>query len=76
MSKTTRQEWTPRGFSTCSQGISLGVGRGYPGLDALQEVEPQFQGKGYVLRSELLANASEAIRRAGVCPPPPVRPVE
>ena len=46
------------------------------GLDALQEVETQFAGKGYVLRSELLGNASEAIRGAGVSVPPPVRAVE
>jgi hypothetical protein len=46
------------------------------GLDALQEVETQFAGKGYVLRSELLGNASEAIRGAGVSLPPPVRLIE
>jgi transposase len=46
------------------------------GLDALQEVETQFHGRGYVLRSQLLGNASEAIRGAGVTVPPPVRTVE
>jgi hypothetical protein len=46
------------------------------GLDALQEVETHFAGKGYVLRSELVSNASEAIRGAGVSVPPPVRPIE
>ena len=46
------------------------------GLDALQEVETRFHGKGYVLRSQLLGNASEALRAAGVTAPPPVRAVE
>ncbi len=43
------------------------------GLDNLSEVSVVFQGKTYLLRSELIGQASLAVRGAGVAIPPPMR---
>ena len=43
------------------------------GLDHLQEVEAELQGQRYLLRSELLGHASQALRGAQVAAPPPLR---
>jgi len=44
------------------------------GLDELQEVEAELHGQRYVLRSQILGDASQALRGAGVAAPPPMRP--
>jgi len=44
------------------------------GLDELQEVEAELHGQRYVLRSQLLGHASQALRGAGVVAPPPLSP--
>jgi hypothetical protein len=43
------------------------------GLDNLQEVEAVFQGKGFVLRSQVLGQAHKAFMAAGVALPPTLR---
>ena len=43
------------------------------GLDNLQEVEALFQGKRFVLRSQVLGQAHMAFRAAGVALPPTLR---
>jgi transposase len=43
------------------------------GLDSLQEVEAVFQGKHFVLRSQLLGQAYKAFKAAGVALPPTLR---
>jgi len=43
------------------------------GLDALQQVEARFQGRRFLLRSELTGHASQAVRAAGVALPPTLR---
>jgi len=43
------------------------------GLDSLQEVEAVFQGKRFVLRSQLVGQAHKAIMAAGVALPPTLR---
>jgi hypothetical protein len=43
------------------------------GLDNLQEVEAVFQGKHFVLRSEIVGQAHKAVRAAGVMLPPTLR---
>jgi hypothetical protein len=43
------------------------------GLDHLQEVEVAFRGRRYLLRSQFLGNAHQAIRAAGVAMPPTIR---
>ena len=40
------------------------------GLDALQQVEARFQGRRFLLRSQLTGHASQAVRAAGVALPP------
>jgi transposase len=40
------------------------------GLDALQQVEANFQGRRFLLRSQLTADASQALRATGVAIPP------
>jgi Transposase DDE domain len=45
------------------------------GLEALQEVELTYQGRRFVLRSQLNREASAALRAAGVVPPPTLREV-
>jgi len=44
------------------------------GLDELQEVEAELHGERYLLRSQLLGHASQALRGAGVAAPAPMRP--
>ena len=43
------------------------------GLDNLQEVEALFQGKRFVLRSQVLGQAHQAFMAAGVALPPTLR---
>ena len=43
------------------------------GLDNLQEVEALFQGKRFVLRSQVMGQAHQAFRAAGVALPPTLR---
>jgi transposase len=43
------------------------------GLEAFQQVEATFQNKRFLLRSQLSAEASAALRAAGVAAPPTVR---
>ena len=43
------------------------------GLDNLQEVEAKFQGKRFVLRSQVLGQAHKAFMAAGVALPPALR---
>ena len=43
------------------------------GLDNLQEVEARFQGKHFVMRSQVLAQAHKAFMAAGVALPPTLR---
>lgn len=43
------------------------------GLDNLQEVEAVFQGKRFILRSQLLGQAHKAFKAAGVALPPTLR---
>jgi hypothetical protein len=43
------------------------------GLEAFQQVEATFQDKRFLLRSQLSAEASAALRAAGVAAPPTVR---
>jgi len=41
----------------------------------LQQVEANFQSRGFLLRSQLTAHASQAVRAAGVALPPTLREV-
>jgi transposase len=43
------------------------------GLDALQQVEANFQGRRFLFRSQLTEHASQAIRATGVAIPPTLR---
>ena len=43
------------------------------GLDALQQVEANFQGRRFLFRSQLTAHASQAVRATGVAIPPTLR---
>ena len=43
------------------------------GLDNLQQVQANFQGRSFLFRSQLQANASAAIRASGVALPPTLR---
>ena len=43
------------------------------GLEALQEVKATFQDKRFLLRSQLNAEASAALRAVGVAAPPTLR---
>jgi hypothetical protein len=45
------------------------------GLDALQEVEADLQGKRFVLRSEVRGHASQALRAVGAALPPTLREI-
>lgn len=45
------------------------------GLDGLQEVEAEFQGKRFAMRSEVRGDAGQAIRAVGVALPPTLRPL-
>jgi len=46
------------------------------GLDALQQVEANFQGRRFLFRSQLRADASQAVRAAGVAIPPTLRELQ
>jgi hypothetical protein len=46
------------------------------GLDNLQQVEANFQGKGFLFRSQLQGQASQAIRAVGVALPPTLRELQ
>jgi transposase len=46
------------------------------GLDALQQVEANFQGRRFLFRSQLTAHASQAIRATGVAIPPTLRELQ
>ena len=43
------------------------------GLDGLQQVEANFQGRRFLFRSQLTAHASQAVRATGVAIPPTLR---
>jgi transposase len=43
------------------------------GLDALQQVQANFQGRRFLFRSQLTAHASQAVRATGVAIPPTLR---
>src|SRR4029077_19945597 len=43
------------------------------GLDALQQVEANFEGRRFLFRSQLTADASQAVRATGVAIPPTLR---
>jgi transposase len=45
------------------------------GLDALQQVEANFQGRRFLFRSQLTAQASQAVRAAGVAIAPTLREI-
>jgi transposase len=55
------------------KGISWEWAEIVRGLDNLQEVEAQFQGKRFVLRSQVLGDAHKAFMAAGVALPPTLR---
>jgi len=46
------------------------------GLDALQQVEANFQGRRFLFRSQLRADASQAVRATGVAIPPTLRELQ
>jgi len=46
------------------------------GLDALQQVEANFQGRRFLFRSQLTADASQALRATGVAIPPTLRELQ
>jgi transposase len=46
------------------------------GLDALQQVEANFQGRRFLFRSQLTAHASQAIRATGVAIPPTLQELQ
>jgi hypothetical protein len=46
------------------------------GLDALQQVEANFQGRRFPFRSQLTADASQAVRATGVAIPPTLRELQ
>ncbi|MGA8657771.1 MAG: hypothetical protein WB586_16625 [Chthoniobacterales bacterium] len=46
------------------------------GLDALQQVEANFQGTRFLFRSELTAHASQTVRANGVALPPTLRELQ
>ena len=46
------------------------------GLDALQQVEANFQGRHFLFRSQLTAHASQAVRATGVAIPPTLRELQ
>jgi hypothetical protein len=46
------------------------------GLGALQQVEANFQGRRFLFRSQLTADASQAVRAAGVALPPTLRELQ
>ena len=56
-----------------AQGQAWEWGEVLRGLDHLQEVEVAFRGRHYWLRSQLLGDAHQALRAAGVAVPPTIR---
>ena len=46
------------------------------GLDALQQVEVNFQGRRFLFRSQLTAHASQAVHATGVAVPPTLRELQ
>jgi transposase len=46
------------------------------GLDALQQVEVNFQGRRFLFRSQLTAHASQAVRATGVAIPPTLQELQ
>jgi hypothetical protein len=46
------------------------------GLDALQQVEANFQGRRFLFRTQLIAHASQAVRATGVAIPPTLRELQ
>ena len=46
------------------------------GLDALQQVEANFQGRRFLFRSQPTADASQAVRATGVAIPPTLRELQ
>jgi Transposase DDE domain len=46
------------------------------GLDALQQVEANFQGRRFLFRSQLTRHASQAVRATGVAIPPTLRELQ
>ena len=46
------------------------------GLDALQQVEANFQGRRFLFRSHLTGHASQAVRATGVAIPPTLRELQ
>ena len=56
-----------------SKGLSWEWAEVIRGLDRLQEVEAELHGERYVLRSQILGHASQALRGAGVAAPAPLR---
>jgi hypothetical protein len=46
------------------------------GLDALQQVEANFQGRRFLFRSQLTTDASQAVRATGVSIPPTLRELQ
>jgi transposase len=46
------------------------------GLDALQQVEANFQGRRSLFRSQLTAHASQAVRATGVAIPPTLQELQ
>ena len=46
------------------------------GLDALQQVEANFQGRRFLFRSQLTADASQAVRATGVAIPPTLQELQ
>jgi hypothetical protein len=46
------------------------------GLDTLQQVEANFQGRRFLFRSQFTAHASQAVRATGVAIPPTLREIQ
>jgi hypothetical protein len=46
------------------------------GLDALQQLKANFQGRRFLFRSQLTAHASQAVRATGVAIPPTLRELQ
>jgi hypothetical protein len=47
-----------------------------PSSDALQQVEANFEGRRFLFRSQLTADASQAVRATGVAIPPTLRELQ
>jgi hypothetical protein len=81
-----KRDATIRGHVFCSflALVSAEAGIGEPhewkevirGLDALQQVEANFQGRRFLFRSHLSADTSQAVRATGVAIPPTLRELQ